>query len=507
MPYQTKMDKHLNFFISCLSDEIKEKYKDVFSESNYTVKSIAYLVKKYNPEKYNKWVEDTMMSTLRSIDDSKLTDLVISQLVSKLHYFSEVEKTGLGNIKEFTGVEWRELTHNDFYNKLITKIPNLPRSRIHLIKESFDNVGLDYVYPNIACENGVLLLNKYLPTWRKNTHFHYPWKFKKGVKTWLMICKRMGKSKISKDICFYIVKILAKMYNTDTDITFRPAVPEDYIDSNKLIYYERNWDDPEVVTVQKYLDQIIPNKNKQNYLLKILASGLNYKTRKSSEKYPIQIIGSGGNSKSMFMDLVESVYESYYVRIPPDTWSGQQVGRNVTHNKKLIISPEFSKGEKIKTYILDRMCKLSQIIFVNNETVDYDFPTNIIYFRSRWTRDVTEVSEKNHIYKQDRGFSYKIEKMAPAFLWILVQKYKEYINEGLVVPEIVTKDTDEWIEKCNNVHGYVKDFIANKMDDDNNFMSYEDYCVWCKNNNLETTRISYFNEKVDDIIKKRLNHK
>lgn len=498
------MDKHLNFFISCLSDETKEKYKDVFSKSNYTVKSIAYLVKKYNPKKYNQWVDDTMKSTFIGDDYCvKIKDITIAQLLSKLYFFSEIEKTGFGNIKEFTGIEWKCLTHNDFYNELIPKIPNLPRSRIHRLVEGLDNSRLGYSYPyNIACQNGILLLDKYLPTWRKNTHFHYSWEFKREVKTWLMICKRIGKTKMSKDICFYIIKILAKMYITDTNITFRPAVPEDYIDSNKLIYYERNWDDPEIIMVQKYLDQVIPNKDKQNYLLKILASGMNYKTKKLSEKYPIQIIGSGNNSKSIFMNLVQHVYESYYEELSSMVPERYQRLRREINIKKLITT---NNGEKVNTSLLFEKCKSSQVIFVDNETVDYaDKLTNIIYFRSEWTNDDSKVSEKNHIYKQDIFFDYR--EMAPAFLWVLVQKYKEYMNEGLKVPEIVTKDTDEWRNKCNdNVHEYVKDFIANKMDDDNNFMCHNDYCVWCHAYNLEKINQWYFDKKLNYIIEQKRN--
>ena len=52
----------------------------------------------------------------------------------------------------------------------------------------------------------------YLPPWSIKTHKFYPTKFKSEVNIWLLVSRRLGTNILSKDMKFYIIKVLALLW-------------------------------------------------------------------------------------------------------------------------------------------------------------------------------------------------------------------------------------------------------------------------------------------------------
>ena len=262
----------------------------------------------------------------------------------------------------------------------------------------------------------------------------------------------------------------------------RQAKPQDYVTKCTRYGYPHNytWDSPAVKMVLDYIGKVFRSKTLRDYFWKF-SSSLMFSGNKN-KLFPI-FSGTGNNSKSILVRLFEMAFGSYSVKLPTSLITekrtaadsatptliharGAKIAFLQEPNKKDIIQSgtvkELTSGGLDTIYVRDLFQKGSQIVemdvtivpilVANKIPVIPDCQeaiwgrTRVLDFTGKWTNDASKDPEEQFrtgIFPLDKFFDRQIPIMAPAFLWILVQKYEEYIEEGL-------KDSPEVLQATEN---------------------------------------------------------
>ena len=101
---------------------------------------------------------------------------------------------------------------------------------------------------------------------------------------------------------------------------FRNGRPDDYITFTTGLNFnkEYTYDHPDVKDLDKYLEEVFPNKNRREYFLDFLCGTL----QGNDHKRFLVATGDGDNSKSMMMALLEETFglgeTGYFGKFPPE---------------------------------------------------------------------------------------------------------------------------------------------------------------------------------------------
>lgn len=264
----------------------------------------------------------------------------------------------------------------------------------------------------------------------------------------------------------------------DTYACVRDGKPEDYISKNAGIIwrYDFQWKHPLVERCMKWLSQVFTDKDLLCYSLKLSASCL--KGRNSDKLFPI-LTGEGDNSKSMIKKLFECTFGSYCHTFPTTLFTSRR-GNSSAPTPEVAqakgaricflqepdsddtfrngILKELTGGDKFFARLLndnggniEAMFKLflmcNKVPMIPNSDKAVKNRVRIVPFLSTWVDNPPQSEDeqfKERLFKKDRFFEKQIPELAPAFMWILVQYYSRYIEEGLRQPEIVTAHTEEY---------------------------------------------------------------
>ena len=98
------------------------------------------------------------------------------------------------------------------------------------------------------------------------------------------------------------------VYDLEQDV-FRESRCEDYISlCTELDYVEHHHNDQKVLDICEFLQQILPQEDVRNYVMRVLASCLDGTI--THEHFHVWI-GSGGNGKSKLIELFEKSFGRY----------------------------------------------------------------------------------------------------------------------------------------------------------------------------------------------------
>lgn len=269
----------------------------------------------------------------------------------------------------------------------------------------------------------------------------------------------------------------------DRESVFREGKPEDYITKHSDVRYrEFSWDHPLVKQCMNWMYQCFVDEELVNYVLKIYAGCL--RSVRHDKKLFI-MTGGGGNSKSMVQKLINLTFGSYCKPIPKETFIKSQGGGDkprpaLARTKGLKVGniqesdsdTKFQDGDiKMLTggdpfFVrflnengFDILPTLGLFVFCNDppdiSSCGPEMYDRIVCipFDSKWSNNAPKSSDKQweqRHFPQDALFEYNtIPKLAAPFLWILVNKYQDYLNEGLRnIPKVIqTKTADYWDER------------------------------------------------------------
>lgn len=270
---------------------------------------------------------------------------------------------------------------------------------------------------------------------------------------------------------------------TKSNAFARDGKPEDYVTRCCETYYpfEYSWEHPKVKQVWYWLRQTFVDDELVECFV-LLLSSLLY-GRNSDKIFPVWSGENGDNSKSMWVKALQAVFGQYCLMFDSSmiTTSNKnfskgpspELARAEAARVAIMAEPDESeplKGNDIKlhtggekryarncgengkemdtTYTLILMCNVVPEIPKGGNAVKNRF--TLMPFLSTWVKNAPATEEEQfakRLFPKDLRFEDKITGMAPAILWIMVQKFEIYLVKGITEPKVVKEYTESyWLE-------------------------------------------------------------
>lgn len=299
-------------------------------------------------------------------------------------------------------------------------------------------------------------------------------------------------------------------YDLKTD-TFRPGRPDDRITYSTKCRYP-NLDEistqdtleKKMGEINKFLQEILPNVRVRNFVMNVLASFLSGDT--NEEHFHIWT-GSGGNGKSKLIELFESAIGDYGCKLPVSLLTGKRSASSAASpeiamlkGKRFACLQEPSEGSKINAGLLKEMTggdkMYARALFTDPIEFKPQFKmvltcneppelpkddggvwrrVKMVHFPAKfkpkdeltaadghWNANKTRWTPKdpmNPVYPMDETIDQKFEGWKHVFLYMLLTQYKEYRENGLVIPPEVKATTNEYKQSQFKLAEFFKDCI------------------------------------------------
>jgi phage/plasmid-associated DNA primase len=472
-------------------DKMMCKYKwSEFRKSNLTVKTLAWYAKEDNPTAYESWHIGWCQKSFNEALSAAHLD--VAKAIYRMFWLNYVYSGDTKLWYQFRGNHFYRMGYQPFalrkeiterFIKIYTKM-NMELNEKEHNSVSIDNVGKDVEFKLKAVRNLIdkMKNENYRSTVVKSLMdtFHVEEFEQKCDKNHLLTA--MGNC---------ILEVV------DKRIRPRPGKPEDFIVKYSEIMYpfEYDWDSYWVAEVMKWFDQIcVRDTELKHYFLKRLSSflrGLN------SEKLFDVWTNSGNGGKSIMTKTLQYIFGKYFVDFPTSLLMGNGKNSNSgsanpelaqAANARGAILAEPDDRETMKGGIIKRITGGDRIftrgLHENGGSMEMTFKTIMVCnripdianvdralinrfvimpFLGTWCEDAPETEEeqfRQRKFKMDPFFEAKIPELARGLLWIMVQYYKYYAEEGLNFPPIVK----EYIKRHWEENDYYLQFIAENIE-------------------------------------------
>jgi phage/plasmid-associated DNA primase len=272
---------------------------------------------------------------------------------------------------------------------------------------------------------------------------------------------------------------------TLSSIKFRLGRPEDYVSMSSRVDYSSNfsWDHEYVKILMEWFRKLFITDSYVNFMVYFMACILRGKNPK---KYLAMICGGGNNSKSILIKLLEITLGLYSVKVPvkmlyytgpqqgssgPNPELARTRGTRVSWYEEPDHTKKLSSGS-VKTVAggdsyFARNCNsdggeikaLSKPIVICNTPPHVEEPDKAVHLRilimkieSEFVKDPPKTVEEQYRLRKfpmDPYFEDKLPSLASAFLWILVETYRDNIGKVVPVPIEVENYTKQYWLKSN----------------------------------------------------------
>lgn len=271
---------------------------------------------------------------------------------------------------------------------------------------------------------------------------------------------------------------------------FREGLPDDYISfSTGRNYIPYNPNAPETAEINLFLSQVFTNPAICKYVKDILSSTLDGGIR--HEKFYI-FTGSGSNSKSKILELVQKMVGEYYCILPISLLTQKRAASNSaqaelerTRGRRFAVMQEPSEGEKINIGLMKELSGGDRImtrglfkdpiefkpqfkmIMTCNELPEVPSDDGgtwrrirVVDFSSKFVEEPNPNNPKE--FKMDTELGDKFDRWADMFMAMLIENHKQTDLRNLTEPTEVKIATNTY-KKNNDIFGqfveeiYVKD--------------------------------------------------
>ena len=452
-------------------EECRQIYPGFYgNNSNVTVKTIAWYAREDSPDAYRDWHYHWCLPAMEKAGSCLHSD--VAQALYRV-YWLEYKCSSISG-KQFWvfknhrwfrvdyGVDLRKTISSDFLNRFEALRTSISQQIQESTDEGFKTSG------EIMLKKIATLINKLKTVTFKTSllteaaEFFYDGNFDKIVDT-------------NPDILGMLNCVIETIGDQAVP---RPGEPEDYVSMCTGLPYmeELSWNHPLVQKLMKWMNQVFADVDLRDYFLKISASCL--RARNLDKLFPIWT-GEGNNSKSMVVKLFESAFGAYCTSLPTSLFTqkrGQSSGPSpeVAQAKgtRVAIAKEPDDEETLKAGIVkeftgddtmpwrdmyqktERGIIMFKLFFMCNKIPS--IPNNgvamknralIIPFLSTWVDNPPATEEEQYkarLFKKEPCFGRQIPELAKAFMWVLVQYFPRYNNEGIPIPKIVEETTQEY---------------------------------------------------------------
>lgn len=300
------------------------------------------------------------------------------------------------------------------------------------------------------------------------------------------------------------------VYELDSGI-FRNGRSEDYLTMTTKIDYIEYYDDhPIVLQIHRFLSQIYTNKNVRNYVLRLLASFLGGSVKE--EKFPIWT-GCGSNGKSKIIELLKGATGDYFGTLPITILTRKRSDAGSanphmaqTRGKRILVMQEPDTETKINVGLMKEYSGGDPIVVrqLYSEPMEFkpqfhmvlvcnDMPKlppedKAVWRRVRVTQHRSKFKDNPNRhdpleFERDLDLSDKMKEWYSAFMWILLQKYPEYLANGLEEPDEVLEYTKQYQQDQDHVAHFIGERI--QEDDEGTVLLnelYNEYKYFVRNN-------------------------
>lgn len=300
------------------------------------------------------------------------------------------------------------------------------------------------------------------------------------------------------------------------------SFPEDYVVTySESVYEECSWEDEGVRQFMHWMDKLFPRKDTRDFVLKMIAASMGVSVYKMLPVLISAGIKKGNEGKSKFINFLEMIFGRYMYTTNPMMFCRRSDSGSANQDlvecrgKKIIIAMEPSldllDGAFMKQFTgndtinargvfgrnCDRFKVTGLLMFVCNEMPSYknaDGPiqerTKFIPMTTRFSKDAPEDPEDqrrlNH-YVADPFFEEKMPAMVSPAIWVLTQYYRQYLKEGLAVPEEVQNYTQEYWADNDPLAEFVRTVLM-KVEDGEIYKPVrvcnvlKQWKAWCRQN-------------------------
>lgn len=274
----------------------------------------------------------------------------------------------------------------------------------------------------------------------------------------------------------------------------RPGKPEDYVSLCTGLPYLKDltWESDLVQRLMRWMRQVFVDESLRDYFLKMSASCL--KGRNSDKIFPIWT-GDGNNSKSMIVKLFEACFGTYCIKFPTSVITGKRTQSSApmpemarAKSTRIAIIQEPDDDEVIRGGMLKELTGgdsfFARALHDNGGDVQAMFKlilmcnkippiptggkavknrTRILPFMSTWVHNAPDDEAEQYsrrLFKMDPFFEKQIPNLAKAFMWVMVQYYPRYMNEGLAEPPIIQDHTRQYWQDNDIYQLFINDCLV-----------------------------------------------
>jgi len=467
------------------------EYLEMFTHMNnsyVTVKTIAWYAREDNPEEYKVWFEREWCAPAiqNAIFSNSLAHADVAEAIYKCFWLEFVCASSKNRWFQFRGHTWCETDSTIVFMKAIcTKFVDvLAECRFNVTKQLHDSS------PDAdRREKLETLISRYTKLIDKIKDNNY-----------LRNVLSMARMNFHHEKFLNIVDENPDLIGLENGVielvegkaVIRPGKPEDFVTKTTGIYINEkmSYDHPQLRELKDWIKKVFPDKDLRHYFWKFAASCLK---GRNQDKIFLIWTGEGNNSKSMVVKLFEQAFGSYCFKIPVSSLSGRRSAGAATpeyarskstrigffqepgktkplHDdavKKACSGDSeyyrnlYDTGREITmTYKTVLMCNSIPVIINADKAIENRVV--VLPFNSFWSEDAPDDPEEQkrlHNYKLDPFFEFKIPKMAPAFLWYIVQYYEKYAQEGLKPPKAMKDSTRKYWDETNPYYQFISESI------------------------------------------------
>lgn len=290
---------------------------------------------------------------------------------------------------------------------------------------------------------------------------------------------------------------------------FREGRPEDKMTFSTENKYNVNSKDPNIPHVKKIIEDMLPDPEVRNYVIRLLASCLDGNI---DQKFHIWT-GSGGNGKSILVDLLMKALGNYADTVDITLLTNKRGASNAASpekvklkGKRFVVLNEPEGEDSIKVGHMKEMTGGDDInargLFQDPITFKPQFKLfllcnkkpsinsndggtwrriRVVPFEMKFVANPSAPNER----KIDTALKSKLAAYAETFLMMLIEEYKKYKEEGLFEPKKVKLSTEQYQQASDIVAEYINERLESIPDKPGNErVSFQfildDYKKWLK---------------------------
>lgn len=476
------------------SDYCNDHY-DNFDNDHITIRTLGWYARQDDEDKYKIWHEGWCMPKMKHCIAGKFAHVVVAEAFYRVFWLDYM----------YTGKRWTEfrksrlvlLTEDIPIRRAITDkfVPFFDRLRVQIISEKthVDITKNRKLYDDLEKTISEIgkLINKLLSE-------SYRGMLVRSIKDYFWqenLTKILDKNPYLLGVKNCVIEL------NDKKAFSRPGKPEDYITKNVGVAYRSDYSykHKDIKDLLLYFRQVFPEPSLNDFMKKDVASLL---YGRNAEKIFRMWIGDTNGSKSVFQKMIRQMLGDYYCDLPPEFYSAQQKsgsGPNPelaqANGARVAFSAEPDddisfKGARIKkisggdSYFargcnqdggsVESSFKAIMVLNIVPDISGMDEATrnrfSMIPFEGRWLKkdeagssipDNLEEQIKMKTYVMDDRFEDNIPRLAAAMLWLSVNQYKIYRQEGLALPPYIKKWMNDYWKKHDPYVAFISEKIEN----------------------------------------------